>query len=76
MAYISLELLRKKNKGLFRLVLATAERANEINTGAKLLVVTNSKNPASKSLEEFAAGKVYYEDVEVPQEQPKPVEEE
>lgn len=76
MAYISLEQLRRKNKGLFRLVLATAERANEINSGSKPLVATNSKNPASVALEEFSEGKVYYENVEVPQEPPKPSEEE
>mgnify|MGYP001616735317 CR=1 FL=1 len=44
MAYIPLEELTRKNRSLFRLVLSAAERANEINSGAKPLIDTHSKN--------------------------------
>ncbi|MBI4431253.1 MAG: DNA-directed RNA polymerase subunit omega [Candidatus Omnitrophica bacterium] len=75
MAYIALEKLTKQNKSLFRLVLAAADRANEINSGAKPLIETASKNPTSTALQEFAEGKVCYEEIAQPQEQPKPAEE-
>lgn len=62
--YIPLEDLTKKNKSLFRLVLAAAERANEINTGASPIVESTSKSPLTAALEEFARGKVYYQEIE------------
>ena len=76
MAYIPLEELTRKNRSLFRLVLSAAERANEINSGAKPLMDTHSKNPTTVALQEFAQGKVYYEEIELPKEEPKPAEDE
>ena len=64
MTYVPLEALKKKNKSLFRLVLAAAERANEINSGAPPLMETSLKSPTTVALQEFAEGKVYYEHVE------------
>lgn len=62
MVYIPLEDLTKKSSNLFRLVLAASERANEINTGATPIVQSTSKSPLTNALEEFAQGKVYYEE--------------
>ena len=65
MAYIPIEKMLEKNKSLFKLTLAAAERANQILLGSKPLV----ENPISKrettiALQEIAEGKVYYKDVE------------
>ncbi len=76
MAYIPLEELTRKNRSLFRLALSAAERANEINSGAKPLVDIHSKNPTTIALQEFAQGKVHYEEIEAPKEEPKPTEDE
>lgn len=60
MAYIPLEKLTKKNSSLYTLVLAAAERANEINQGAEPLVPQGSKSCQTVALVEFAEGKVHY----------------
>ena len=63
MGYISLEkLMKTKDTNLFKLCLATAMRANELGQGVTPLVESQSKRVTTVSLEEFAAGKVYYEE--------------
>lgn len=63
MGYISLEkLLKKKDTSLYKLVLASAARGNELAQGGQPLVKSNSKKVSTVALEEIAAGKVYYED--------------
>lgn len=63
MSYIPLEkLLRVKETGLYKLVLAAAARANELTQGGQPLVQPTSKKVSVISLEEIAAGKVRYEE--------------
>ena len=70
MPYVPIEALTKKNPSMFKLVLAAAQRANEINDGAPSAAQGASKNHATLSLLEFSAGKVYYEEVAQPVVQP------
>ena len=63
MSYVPLEkLMRGKDASVFKLVLAAAGRANELSQGAQPLIKTESKKVSTVSLEEFAAGKVFYEE--------------
>ena len=67
MSYIPLEKLVTKNQmSLYRLVLAAAARANELAQGAQPLIDTPSKKVTTIALEEFAGGKVRYEEVSKP----------
>jgi len=56
MAYIPLEKLMKQTPSLFKVVLAAAERANEINEGSKPVIETTAKKVTSIALQEFAHG--------------------
>ena len=63
MSYVSLEkLVNEKHASLYKLVLAVAARANELAQGAQPLVHSASKKVSTIALEEFAAGKVRYEE--------------
>ena len=64
MAYVPLEkLVTDKHNSLYKLVLAVAARANELAQGATPLVHSASKKVSTLALEEFAAGKVRYEEI-------------
>ena len=60
MAYIPLEKLMRKDTSLYKLILASAARANELAQGAEPLIQTGSKKISTIVLEEIAAGKVSY----------------
>mgnify|MGYP001585633822 CR=1 FL=1 len=59
---IPLEELLKNMKSQFKLVLAAAQRANELAKGAQPLVASKSKKVAVQALEEIAKGKVRLEE--------------
>lgn len=61
MAYVPIEKLIHKDESLFKLILASAARANELAQGAQPLVQTSSKKVSTVALEEIASGKVRYE---------------
>ncbi len=56
------QLIKTPEGSLYKTVLALAGRANELALGAQPLVKTTSKKVTSIALEEFAAGKVRYEE--------------
>jgi DNA-directed RNA polymerase subunit omega len=49
------------NPSLYKLVLAAAERANQITNGSKPLVDCSSKKATTIALNEIAAGQVHFE---------------
>ena len=55
---VPLEALLKNTESHYKLVLAAAQRANELMKDSPALVVTKSKKPAVVALEEMAKGKV------------------
>ena len=59
---VPLEDLLKNVSSHYKLVLAAAQRANELIKDAPSLVVTKSKKPAIVALEEIAKGKVRCEE--------------
>lgn len=59
---VPLEELLKNTKSHYKLVLAAAQRANELMKDGQALVVTKSKKPAIIALEEMAKGKVRCEE--------------
>ena len=62
--HISLEQLIKTPEGsIYKTVLATAQRANELAQGAQPLIKSHAKKVTTIALEEFAAGKVRYEEI-------------
>ncbi len=63
---VPLEELLKNTKSHYTLVLAAAQRANELMKGGPALVVTKSKKPAVIALEEMAKGKVSCEEDKEP----------
>ena len=67
-SHISLEqLLKTPEASLYKTVLALASRANELAQGAQPLIKSQAKKVTTLALEEFAAGKVRYEETK-----PKP----
>ena len=61
--HISLEkLIKTPDASIFKTVLAAAQRANELAQGAHPLIKTHAKKVTTIALEEFAAGKVWYEE--------------
>ena len=61
--HITLEqLLKTPESSVFKTVLAAAGRANELAQGAQPLIKTQAKKVTTIALEEFAAGKVRYEE--------------
>jgi DNA-directed RNA polymerase omega subunit len=60
MAYIPHEKMMVNKTSLYKLVLATAQRANELNLGARALVEPKNKKPTTISMEEFSENKVRY----------------
>lgn len=58
---VPLEDLMKQIGSRYKLTLVSAQRANELITGAPALVETKSKKPGVVALEEIAKGKVRYE---------------
>lgn len=58
---IFIEKLHAKKNGIFETVLALAMRGNELNTGKAPLLKTKSKRPTTIAMEEFAEGKVAFE---------------
>jgi DNA-directed RNA polymerase subunit omega len=64
MAYIPMEKVIQKNEdSTYKIILAVAKRANELAAGAQPLVKTDSKKASTIALQEFAEGKVRYEEV-------------
>lgn len=64
MPYVPLEkLVNDERPSYFKLVLAAATRANELAQGAHPLVKSESKKASVIALQEFANGKVWYEEV-------------
>ena len=62
MPYVPLEkLVTPEKPSLYKLVLMSAARANELAQGAQPLVACESKKVSSIALEEIAQGKVNYE---------------
>ena len=59
---VPLEDLLKNTKSHYKLVLAAAQRANELAKDAPPLIVTKSKKPAVIALEEMVKGKVRCEE--------------
>ena len=59
---VPLEELLKNTQSHYKLVLAAAQRANELMKDGHALVVTKSKKPAVVALEEIAKGKVRCEE--------------
>lgn len=59
---VALEDLLKNTSSHYKLVLAAAQRANELMKDGQALVVTKSKKPAVIALEEMAKGKVRCEE--------------
>ena len=61
--HVSLEqLIKTPETSIYKTVLAAAQRANELAQGAHPLIKTNAKKVTTIALEEFAAGKVRYEE--------------
>jgi DNA-directed RNA polymerase subunit omega len=60
-AYIPLEQMIKTNPSLYKLVLAAAERANQLTRGSKPLIECESKKPSTIALAEIAQGKIRFE---------------
>ncbi len=64
---VPLEELLKNTESHYKLVLAAAQRANELmKDGSLAMVVTKSKKPAVVALEEMAKGKVTCEEDKEP----------
>ncbi len=62
--HITLEqLIKTPEASIFKTVLAVSARANELAQGAHPLIKTNAKKVTTIALEEFAAGKVWYEEI-------------
>ena len=59
---VPLEELLKNTSSHYKLVLAAAQRANELMKDGQALVVTKSKKPAVIALEEMSKGKVLCEE--------------
>lgn len=59
---VPLEDLLKNIRSHYKLVLAAAQRANELAKDAPPLITTKSKKPAVIALEEIAKGKIRCED--------------
>ena len=59
---VPLEELLKRTESHYMLVLAAAQRANELMKGGQAMVVTKSKKPAVVALEEMAKGIVTCEE--------------
>ena len=59
---VPLEELLKNTSSHYKLVLAAAQRANELMKDGQALVVTKSKKPPIIALEELAKGKVKLEE--------------
>ncbi|MDD5084730.1 MAG: DNA-directed RNA polymerase subunit omega [Candidatus Omnitrophica bacterium] len=66
MTYISRERLLRQEKSLYRLVLATAARANQLYEGAKPFIEADAKKPPTIALKEIACGKVTYKSADKP----------
>ena len=61
--HISLEqLLKTPEASLYKTVLALSARANELAQGAQPFIKSNAKKVTTVALEEFAAGKIRYEE--------------
>jgi DNA-directed RNA polymerase omega subunit len=60
MSYVALEKLIDKNPSLYKLVLAAAERANQLTNGSKPLVVSDCKKTTTMALREMEQGVVRY----------------
>jgi DNA-directed RNA polymerase subunit omega len=56
------KVVKRETDSRFKIVLAAAQRANELAAGAAPLVKTDSKKVSTIALKEFAEGKVRYED--------------
>lgn len=56
----------KNTKSHYKLVLAAAQRANELMKDGQAMVVTKSKKPAVIAIEEMAKGKVLCEEDKEP----------
>ena len=69
MAYIPYEKMIAEKSSLYKLVLATAQRANEINLGARPLIDAKNKKPTTVAMEEFCEGKVQYKETKIKKEQ-------
>jgi DNA-directed RNA polymerase omega subunit len=63
---VPLEELLKNTKSHYKLVLAAAQRANELMKDGQAMVVTKSKKPAVIAIEEMAKGKVLCEEDKEP----------
>ncbi|MBI1977454.1 MAG: DNA-directed RNA polymerase subunit omega [Candidatus Omnitrophica bacterium] len=59
---VPMEELLKNTNSYYKLVLAAAQRANELVKGMPSVVVPTSKKPAVVALEEIAKGKIHCED--------------
>lgn len=59
---VPLEGLLKNTSSHYKLVLAAAQRANELMKDGQAMVVTKSKKPAIIALEEMTKGKVRLEE--------------
>lgn len=59
---VPMEELLKNTNSYYRLVLAVAQRANQLVKGMPSVVVPTSKKPAIIALEEMAKGKIHCED--------------
>ena len=63
MPYVPLEkLVTNEKPSFYKLVLAAAQRANELSQGGQPLVASESKKVAVIALQEIAEGKVRYEE--------------
>ena len=63
-SHISLEqLLKTPEASIYKTVLAASARANELAQGAQPLIKSHAKKVTTIALEEFAAGKVRYEEI-------------
>ena len=60
MSYISRESVLKNGDSVFKITLIAAQRAVELNNGAKKLIETSTKKFSTIALEEIGAGKVKY----------------
>ena len=57
------KITRDTGNSRYKLVLAAAQRAEEIAEGAQPLISTSSAKPSTIALKEIAAGKVKYEKI-------------
>jgi DNA-directed RNA polymerase subunit omega len=57
------KVVKREEDSRYKVVLAAAKRANELAAGAAPLVKSDSKKVSTIALQEFAQGKVRYEDV-------------